>query len=398
MSTNIINGTNSKYIWEEFFIDTYSQPSFVIERGESSYLFDTDGHKYLDFTSGFGASSLGYSNDNLKCSLKNQIDLVLHSSNLFFNKPMLMAGEKIVKASNMSKVYFCNSGTEANETAFKIIRKYSSEKYGNKRGTIISLINSFHGRTMMSLMATGMDKYHQYFYPMPKGHKYVEVNNIDSFLNNIDETVCGVILEAIQGEGGVNPLNKSYVNELVKICLDRDIAVIFDEIQCGIGRTGKMFGYEKFDVKADIITVAKGLSAGIPVGVVLVSEKFSNVLKKGDQGTTFGGNPLAMTAANVVLDEIESPGFYDDVNEKGDYIKDFLWDLNSDKIIDIRGDGLMIGVEVNIEASTIKEEALKRGLLVLTAGKNNVIRFLPPLNITYKEIDEALIILKDCFK
>ncbi|HBF4440693.1 TPA: aspartate aminotransferase family protein [Clostridioides difficile] len=389
-----MNNNNTISKWNEYFIDTYNQPNFVIDYGEGSCFFDTNGNKYIDFTSGYGVSSLGYSNGNLKNALKEQVDKLLHTSNLYFNEPVLYSGEKIINSSGMAKVYFCNSGTEANETAFKIARKYSSDKYGNGRGTIISLKDSFHGRTMMSLMATGMDKYHKYFYPLPEGFKYIERNNIEDLKNNIDSTVCAIILEAIQGEGGVNVLEKDYVLELVKICQEKDIVVIFDEVQCGIGRTGKLFGYEYFDVKPDIVTVAKGLGAGIPVGGVLVNKKLSKVLGKGDQGTTFGGNLLAMVATSVVLDEISKDGFYNEVLEKGNYIRKSIESFNNKVVLKTKGIGLMIGIETNIESSIIEEKARKKGLLILTAGKN-VLRFLPPLTISYKEIDEALKILKD---
>ncbi|CCL95860.1 Acetylornithine aminotransferase [Clostridioides difficile] len=389
-----MNNNNTISKWNEYFIDTYNQPNFVIDYGEGSCFFDTNGNKYIDFTSGYGVSSLGYSNGNLKNALKEQVDKLLHTSNLYFNEPVLYSGEKIINSSGMAKVYFCNSGTEANETAFKIARKYSSDKYGNGRGTIISLKDSFHGRTMMSLMATGMDKYHKYFYPLPEGFKYIERNNIEDLKNNIDSTVCAIILEAIQGEGGVNVLEKDYVLELVKICQEKDIVVIFDEVQCGIGRTGKLFGYEYFDVKPDIVTVAKGLGAGIPVGGVLVNKKLSKVLGKGDQGTTFGGNLLAMVATSVVLDEISKDGFYNEVLEKGNYIRKSIESFNNKVVLKTKGIGLMIGIETNIESSIIEEKARKKGLLILTAGKN-VLRFLPPLTISYKEIDEALEILKD---
>ncbi|HFL2397351.1 aspartate aminotransferase family protein [Clostridioides difficile] len=389
-----MNNNNTISKWNEYFIDTYNQPNFVIDYGEGSCFFDTNGNKYIDFTSGYGVSSLGYSNSNLKNALKEQVDKLLHTSNLYFNEPVLYSGEKIINSSGMAKVYFCNSGTEANETAFKIARKYSSDKYGNGRGTIISLKDSFHGRTMMSLMATGMDKYHKYFYPLPEGFKYVERNNIEDLKNNLDSTVCAIILEAIQGEGGVNVLEKDYVLEIVKICQEKDIVVIFDEVQCGIGRTGKLFGYEYFDVKPDIVTVAKGLGAGIPVGGVLVNKKLSKVLGKGDQGTTFGGNLLAMVAASVVLDEISKDGFYNEVLEKGNYIRKSIESFNNKVVLKTKGIGLMIGIETNIESSIIEEKARKKGLLILTAGKN-VLRFLPPLTISYKEIDEALEILKD---
>ncbi|MFN1842691.1 aspartate aminotransferase family protein [Clostridioides difficile] len=358
-----MNNNNTISKWNEYFIDTYNQPNFVIDYGEGSCFFDTNGNKYIDFTSGYGVSSLGYSNSNLKNALKEQVDKLLHTSNLYFNEPVLYSGEKIINSSGMAKVYFCNSGTEANETAFKIARKYSSDKYGNGRGTIISLKDSFHGRTMMSLMATGMDKYHKYFYPLPEGFKYIERNNIEDLKNNLDSTVCAIILEAIQGEGGVNVLEKDYVLEIVKICQEKDIVVIFDEVQCGIGRTGKLFGYEYFDVKPDIVTVAKGLGAGIPVGGVLVNKKLSKVLGKGDQGTTFGGNLLAMVAASVVLDEISKDGFYNEVLEKGNYIRKSIESFNNKVVLKTKGIGLMIGIETNIESSIIEEKARKKDCL-----------------------------------
>jgi acetylornithine/N-succinyldiaminopimelate aminotransferase len=392
-----IKNTNAKEIWKENFIDVYNQPEFVIERGNGSKVYDVEGNEYIDFTSGYGVSSLGYGDEDIKKALKNQIDEILHTSNLFFNKPMLKTGAKLVEVSEMSKVYFCNSGTEANETAFKIARKYSSEKYGNNRGVIISLSESFHGRTMMSLMATGIEKYHAYFYPLPEGFRHVAINDIEGFKSAVDISVCAVILESVQGEGGVNPLDKSYVDEVVDICRKNDIAIIFDEVQAGIGRTGKLFGYQNLGVKPDIVTTAKGLSAGIPVGAVLVSDKYSKVLSIGDQGTTFGANPLAMVSAEVVIGKIESPGFYDEVNKKGAYIKKFIGKLNSDKIVDIRGVGLFIGIEVSGRADEIQKKARDKGLLILTAGHNDVVRFLPPLTITYDEIDEALEILKGCF-
>ncbi|MDR1773427.1 MAG: aminotransferase class III-fold pyridoxal phosphate-dependent enzyme [Clostridioides sp.] len=225
---NDVTNKNCKEIWNENFLNTYAQPEFVLDYGEGSILFDLEGNRYIDFTSGYGVSSLGYSNKKLNKALKNQLDKLIHSSNLFFNKPMLELGQKLTELSNMSKVYFCNSGSEANETAFKLARKYSSDKYGEGRGTIISLVDSFHGRTMFSLMATGMDKYHNYFYPLPEGNKYVEINNLENFKSSIDETICAVVFESVQGEGGVNSLDKNYIKEVIKICNEKDILVIFD--------------------------------------------------------------------------------------------------------------------------------------------------------------------------
>lgn len=383
-----------KLKWNENFLNTYIQMPVVIDRGQGSVLYDLDNKEYIDFTSGYGASSLGYNYKKLVEALQNQVSKITHVSNLFFSKVMVDAGDKLVKVSNMKKVFFINSGSEANELAIKMARKYSSEKYGSNRGTILSLKGSFHGRTMLALMACGKDKYHEYFYPLPSGFKYTERDNIEMFKDVLeDESICAVIIEAIQGEGGIYPLEGEYLKEVVKICNKKDILVIFDEVQCGIGRSGKLFGFNHYNLNPDIVTIAKGIGAGIPVSAVLANEKTENILKPGDHGSTFGGNTLAMTAVSVVLDEIENPGFYEEVEAKGKYIMDYIRNLNSDKVVEIRGKGLMIGIELNIEASEIINKCIEDGLLILNAGKN-VIRFLPPLVITYDEINRGLEILK----
>lgn len=383
--------------WNKYFMSTYAQIPVVMDKGEGAVITDTDGDEYIDFTSGIGVSSLGYNNEILVDSLKKQVEKITHTSNIFFNEPLVNAGEKIINLTKYDKVFFCNSGTEANECAMKIARKYSDKKYGEKRGTVLSLKNSFHGRTMAALMATGKDAYHKYFYPLPTGYKYVERNNIEDFKKAIeDETICAFIFEAIQGEGGVYPLDKEYVQEAVKLCQEKDIIVICDEVQAGMGRTGKLFGFEHFDVKPDLVTVAKGLGAGIPVGGVLGNKKVSSVLVPGDHGTTFGGNVLAMTAANVVLDNLAKPEFIENIATNGTYMMDTISSWKSDEIVDVRGKGLMIGIEIKGSASELEKLAARKGLLVLTAGEH-VIRLLPPLVITKEEIDKGLKILKECF-
>lgn len=392
MKNNNINIGNEK--WDKYFMNTYSQTPVIIDRGEGSTLIDVQGNKYIDFTSGYGVSSLGYNNEKLVKALKEQISKISHVSNLFFSNTMIDAGEKLIKASKMNKVFFINSGSEANELAIKIARKYSSQKYGENRGTILSLKNSFHGRTMMALMATGVDKYHKYFYPLPEGFKYTEKNNIEDFKKSIeDKSICAVLMEPIQGEGGVHVLKEDYLKEVVEICNEKDILVIFDEVQCGIGRSGKLFAYNHYNLNPDIVTIAKGIGAGIPISGVLTNEKTSDVLKVGDHGSTFGGNILAMTAVSVVLDEMEKPGFYDEVEAKGKYIVDYIKNLNSDKVVEVRGKGLMIGVELNVNALEIIDKCVEEGVLLLKTGEN-IIRILPPLVITYDEINKGLEILK----
>ena len=385
----------AKEKWDKYFMNTYAQTSVVIDKGYGATIIDVDGKEYIDFTSGYGASSLGYNHKELVKALQEQVVKITHTSNLFFSQVMIDAGEKLIKASKMSKVFFINSGSEATELAMKIARKYSSQKYGENRGTILSLKDSFHGRTMMALMATGVDKYHKCFYPLPEGFKYTERNNISDFKSVIeDESICAVLMEPIQGEGGVNMLDTSFVREVVKICNEKDILVIFDEVQCGIGRTGKLFGFNNFDVTPDIITIAKGLGGGLPIGGFLCNQKLSNVLTPGDHGTTYGGNPIACAGALVVLDEICTTEMLNEITTKGDLLKFLLENLKLPIVKEIRGKGLMIGIETTIDAALIQKKALEKGLLVLTAGKN-VVRLLPPLLIDNPTMLAGIKILED---
>ena len=265
--------------WDANFMKTYAQIPVVMDKGEGATITDIDGKKYVDFTSGIGVSSLGYGHKGLVEAIQYQAAKLLHSSNIFFNQPHVEAGAKLIALSGYDKVFFCNSGTEANEGAMKIARKYSDLKYGGDRGTILSLNKSFHGRTMASLMATGKEAYHKYFYPLPTGYKYVEKNDIEAFKEALkDETICAFIFEAVQGEGGVYPIDKDFIEEAVKLCQEKDIVVICDEVQAGMGRTGKLFGFQEFDIKPDLVTMAKGLAGGIPVGGILADEKVSDVL------------------------------------------------------------------------------------------------------------------------
>lgn len=382
--------------WDANFMKTYAQVPVVIDKGQGATVTDIDGKEYVDFTSGIGVSALGYGHPELTKAIQEQAAKLLHSSNIFFNEPHVNAGEKIIKLSGYDKAFFCNSGTEANEGAMKIARKYSDLKYGGDRGTVLSLNKSFHGRTMASLMATGKEAYHKYFYPLPTGYKYVDKNDIEAFKEALkDETICAFIFEAVQGEGGVYPVDKEFIEEAVKLCQEKDIIVICDEVQAGMGRTGKLFGFQNFDIKPDLVTMAKGLAGGIPVGGILANEKVSNVLVPGDHGTTFGGNALAMAAANVVLDELAKPEFLDDVAKKGQYMMDTIKSWNLDEIVDVRGKGLMIGVEIKGKSADVEKAAAANGLLVLTAGEH-VVRLLPPLVISMDEISKGLEVLKAC--
>lgn len=379
---------------KEHLVNSYGRLDPVITRGEGVYLYDQDDNKYLDFTSGIGVSSLGYCNKKWTEAVNAQLNKLVHASNIFLNEPSVELAKKLTDAAGMKKVFFGNSGAEANEGAIKVARKYSHDKYGNGRSTILTLYQSFHGRTITTLKATGQDKFHKNFYPFTEGFNYVKAGDIENFKSKLTDDVCAIMLEAIQGEGGVIPLDKDFVQEVVKICNEKDVLVIFDEVQCGIGRTGKLFGYQNFDVKPDIVTVAKGLGAGLPIGGFICSEKTADVFKPGDHGSTFGANPVVCAGANVVLDEICNEKTYAEIVEKGAYVKELVESANNPKVVDVRGMGLMLGIKTTCAPSLVQKEALKKGLLVLTAGKD-VVRLLPPLVITKEELKAGVDILLD---
>jgi acetylornithine/N-succinyldiaminopimelate aminotransferase len=379
---------------KDYLMNTYGQLPIVFTHGEGCKLYDTEEKEYLDLTSGIGVSCLGYNNKNWVKAVTDQVKKLAHTSNIFLNIPSLTLAKKLTEAAGMSKVFFANSGAEANECAIKLARKYSYLKYGEGRGTIITLKKSFHGRTLTTLKATGQKKFHKYFGPFPQGFKYSDVD-INSLKENLDSSVCAIMMEAIQGEGGVNPLPQDFVDEVFKIAKKNDILIIFDEVQCGMGRTGKLFGYKNYNVEPDIVSTAKGLAGGLPIGAVLCSKKLEDTFVPGDHGSTFGGNLVSTAAANCVIDTLTSPGFLDEVAEKGLFIKDFFKKANSKNITDIRGIGLMVGIEINSDsASKVQKEAFKNGVLVLTAGPN-VIRLLPPLIISKEELRSGLNILLD---
>ena len=383
--SNILEGKDS-------LMNTYASFPVVLDHGIGSKLYDVDGKEYIDFTSGIGVSSLGYGHEGWVNAVTAQAKKLAHTSNIYLHAPVLNLAKKITEVSDMSKVFFANSGAEANEGAIKLARKYSYDKYGEGRSTIITLNKSFHGRTITTLKATGQEKFHKFFYPFTEGFKYADANDIDSLNSCIDDSVCAIMIEAIQGEGGVNPLNKEFVDEIFNIAAKKDLLVIFDEVQCGIGRTGKLYGFDNFGVKPDIISLAKGLGAGLPIGAVLCNEKLAKTFTPGDHGSTFGGNPIAVSGASEVLNVVADDNFLYEVAAKGNYIKDFFKQAATSKVVEVRGMGLMIGIEVTEEASKIQKLAMDKGLLVLTAGPK-VVRLLPPLVISKEELETGLNIL-----
>lgn len=379
----------------ECLMHTYVPLPIIITHGEGSCLFDENNKKYIDFTSGIGVSSVGYNNKKLNEAILNQLNSFAHLSNIFLSTPTVELANKLTTISKMSKVFFSNSGAEANEGALKLAKKYSYMKYGGKRNKILSLKDSFHGRTLATLTATGQDKFHKYFDPFPDGYDYVTPNSIEDFKEKLTDDVCAIIMEAIQGEGGVNLLNSNFVQEVCNVCKEKDVLIIFDEVQCGLGRTGHIFCFQEFGVEADIITLAKGLGGGLPIGAILCNEKLSNTFTPGDHGSTFGGNPVVCAGALAVLDQICNDELLSSVQAKGKFIRQTLTKSKLPLVKNIRGLGLMIGIEVSCPPDEIQKKALEKGLLILTAGKN-VVRLLPPLTISEIEIKKGLAILLKC--
>ena len=392
-----MNFNEIKALDEGYVLQTYGRNQVAIDHGKGASLWDTEGKEYIDFTSGIGVCSLGYANEAWAKAIYDQAMKVGHISNLFYTEPYAKLASKLVPAAGMAAAFFGNSGAEANEGMIKLARKYSFEKYGQGRAVIITLRNSFHGRTITTLKATGQDHFHDFFFPFTEGFRYAEANDMDSLMAQAGDDVCGVMMELIQGEGGVNPLQKDYVQALAKLCAQRDWLLLVDEVQTGVGRTGTMFAYQQFDIQPDVLTFAKGIAGGLPFGGFMTNEKCREVLRAGDHGSTFGGNPVSAAAANVVMDTL-TPEFLAQVAEKGQYLRDGIAALNSPCVSGIRGMGLMIGVGVQgMTHKELKDRLMAEGLLCLTAGKDTL-RLLPPLSITKDEIDKGLAIMARVMK
>lgn len=381
-------GTISKF--DSNVVKSYGRYPLVMEAGSRRICTDENNNEYIDFGSGIGTNSLGFCDDDWAEAVCRQVRTLQHSSNYYYTSVQGEFAELLCQSTGYERVFFCNSGAEANECAIKTARKYSFDKYGKGRHTIITLVNSFHGRTMATLSATGQDVFHNYFFPFLEGFVHAEANNIDDLKAKIDDTVCAVMLEYVQGEGGVVALDKEYVDAVYEICGQRDILVIADEVQTGVGRTGKLLAGEHYGKKADITTLAKGIAGGIPMGACLFSEKTMNVLVPGTHGSTFGGNPIACAGGNVVFSKVTGVGFLDDVNEKAEYIRKRL--EACPEVDSVSGLGLMIGITLkNKNAADVVKTALEKGLLILTAKTK--VRLLPPLNIDSDELERGMDIL-----
>ena len=369
---------------------SYGRYDLVLDSGSGRQAVDENGKKYIDFGSGIGTNSLGYCNENWVRAICDQAHKIQHTSNYYYTKVQADFAKALCETAGYTDMFFGNSGAEANECAIKIARKYSFDKYGKGRSNIITLVNSFHGRTLCTLSATGQDVFHNYFFPFVEGFVNVEANNIEDLRAKLDDTVCAVMFEYIQGEGGVMALKQEFVDEIYRLCAEKDVLTIADEVQTGVGRTGKFLAGDNFGKKADLTTLAKGLAGGVPIGVCLSGEKCANVLTAGTHGSTFGGNPISCAGGLAVLETVNKPGFLDEVARKGAYIREKL--LTSPEVASVSGMGLMIGIELkNKKAGDVVKAALDKGLLLLTAKTK--IRLLPPLTITYEEIDKGLEIL-----
>lgn len=386
---------------EKYILKTYNRYPVVLEKGEGVYLYDAEQKKYLDFGAGIAVFALGYGNKAYNDALKEQVDQLIHTSNLYYNIPAVEAAEKIVKASGMKRVFFSNSGTEAIEGALKVARKYAYNKDDSKDYEFIAMDHSFHGRSQGALSVTGNAHYQDGFIPKEFRAVFAQFNDLEDVKSKITENTCGIICEVVQGEGGIYPADPEFLKGLRKLCDEKDILLIFDEIQCGMGRCGSLFAHDLYGVKPDVMTLAKALGCGVPVGAFVVNEKADGALVPGDHGTTYGGNPLACAAVNAVFDQFEEKKIPEHVEKVGQYLWDQLEILKKEfcTITAHRGLGLMQGLEFALEKSAgeIVSLALEKGLILMTAG-NNVIRFVPPLIIEEKHVDEMMKILREVLK
>ena len=383
---------------EDYILKTYNRYPVVFEKGDGVCLYDMDGKRYLDFAAGIAVFALGYNNKAYNDALKEQIDKILHTSNLYYNQPAIDAAEKIVKTSKMSKVFFTNSGTESIEGAIKLAKKYAYLKTGRTDSEIIAMHHSFHGRSMGALAVTGNKHYQEAFGPMIPGIKFANYNDLESVKQLVNDKTCAIIFETVQGEGGIYPATNEFIQGVRKLCDEKGILLILDEIQCGMGRTGTMFAYEQYGVKPDILTVAKALGCGVPIGAFLATEEVAKALVPGDHGTTYGGNPLACAAATKVFELFEKQNILANVKEVSAYLEKKLEELvdEYDFIVERRGLGLMQGLELSISPKDVIAKALDNGLILFSAG-TNVIRMVPPLVITKSDVDEMIEKLKKSF-
>ena len=388
-----MTSTEMKGLTHEYIMTTYGRFPVAIDHGEGARLYDPEGKEYIDFTSGIGVCCLGYGNDGWVDAIATQAKKLNHVSNLFYTEPAAKLAEILCKRTGESCVFFANGGGEANEGMIKLARKYSFDKYGKGRSTIITLRNSFHGRTITTLMATGQDVFHQYFFPFTEGFRYAAANDLEALEAAAGDDVCAVMMELVQGEGGVLPLDYEYVQAVKKICEERDWLFLVDEVQSGVGRTGSLFVFQQYDLLPDVVSFAKGIAGGLPMAGIMANEKCRGVLGPGTHATTFGANPICAAAGLYVQQQITDE-FLAEVKAKGAYLREQIEALDLPCFGKTRGMGLMIGIEVSegYNKSEIANKLIEAGLLVLTAGPG--MRLLPPLTITKEEMDKGIAIMK----
>jgi len=376
-------------------VPTYRRPDVVFARGQGSTLFDAAGNKYIDFAAGIAVTALGHSDPGWAAVLADQAGTLDHVSNLFHSVPQLVLAEKLIQASFADRVFFSNSGSEANEAALKFARKWARMKHGEDKTHLVAFEHGFHGRTMGALSLTEKARYREPFAPLVPGVSFVPLNDLEAVRRVVNDQTCAVFIEPLQGEGGVRPAPASFLRGLRELCDMHGALLVFDEVQCGLGRTGSLWAHQASGVVPDIMTLAKPLAGGLPIGATLVTEEVARSIEVGDHGSTFGGGPLVCRAACYVFDRINQIGLLDDVVEKGRRLRAQLAELPSDHILEVRGEGLLIGVEFSRPVKPLTEHALRQGLIVINAG-DNVLRICPPLTIEQSEIDAGMSILAEC--
>ncbi len=394
-----MNTTEIIELTQQYIMNTYTRFPVAFVRGEGCYLFDAEGKQYLDFVAGIAVNALGHSHPAIVESICEQAKKLIHTSNLFHIQSQSELAHLLCENSFADKVFFCNSGAEANEAAVKLARRYGKINKGEDCYEVITAEKSFHGRTLKMIAATGQERIKRGFEPLPQGFLHVPLNNLDALYQAISEKTCAIMLEPIQGEGGLHRSEKEYLLKVRELCDKHQILLIFDEIQCGMGRTGKLFAYEHSQIPPDILTLAKALGTGIPIGACLATDRAAQAFQPGDHGSTFGGNFLACQVAKTFLEILIRPNFLAEVVKNAKYLHGQLIQLKSqyELIQEIRGEGLMIGIELNIEAKTIVEKALQKGLII-NCVQNNVLRLVPPLVVTKEQIDEAIQIMASLFQ
>lgn len=385
---------------KQFVVQTYVRPEVVFTHGKGMYLYDSEGHEYLDFAAGIAVTALGHSDSEWVQAVSEQAALLTHVSNLYHTEPQVQLAQRLVQNSFADRVFFCNSGAEANEAALKFARKWGKQEAGGEQRAhpktkIVAFSGGFHGRSLGALSVTYKAQYREPFAPLLPGVTFVPFNDLEIAAEAIDDETCAVIVEPVQGEGGVNPARFEFLPWLRQLCDQHQALLIFDEVQCGLGRSGKLWAHELYGVTPDIMTLAKPLAGGLPIGAALVTEKVASLIKPGDHGSTFAAGPLVCRAATVVFDRINQPAFLQDVAAKGEYLREQLWQLSGAHIADVRGAGLLVGVELKQPAAPVIAAARAKGLILINAGEN-VLRLAPPLIVTQEEIETAVVIIKEC--